>query len=147
MRTHVSFQSTFSQERGPSDEPEGRELAVYIASALRDAGYTVEQPANHEHWAWQWACGNAKTTHMITLALVGDGVLEWLLLVEPRVNTARRLLAKVGFNAGQAETPELAALCKAIHDLLRGDGRFQSIRWYSAEEWDSDPEAHWARTP
>ncbi len=72
MRTHVSFQSDFSQDAGPS-EPAGRELAQFIASHLRAAGYTVGNPANLENYAYSFDCGNAKATLTLTVALVGDG--------------------------------------------------------------------------
>lgn len=147
MRTHVSFQSDFPQDGGTS-EPAGRELAEYVAVGLRAAGYTVGNPANLENYAYSFDCGNVRATQTITVALVGDGVLEWLLLVEPRINTAKRLLAKVGIKPGQPEaSPEVGELCNAINQFLRSDPRFRSLRWYTTDEWDGDPEQHWARTP
>ena len=147
MSTHVSFQSDFSQDAGPS-EPAGRELAEFMASRLRAAGYTVGNPANLENYAYSFDCAIANATHTITVALVGDGVLEWLLLAEPKIGAAKRLLAKVGIKPGQpSASPELGTLATSIHELLRGDPHFRSIRWYTTEEWDSDPEQHWTRSP
>ncbi|CAA9380127.1 MAG: hypothetical protein AVDCRST_MAG93-9115 [uncultured Chloroflexia bacterium] len=147
MRTHVSFQSDFSQDAGPS-EPAGRELAQWIASGLRAAGYTVGTPANLENYAYSFDCGKANVAHTITVALVGDGVLEWLVLAEPKISTARRLLAKVGIKPGQpSASPELGTLVTSIHELLRADPHIRSIRWYTTEEWDNDPEQHWTRSP
>ena len=147
MRTHVSFQSDFSQDAGPS-EPAGRELAEHLAAGLRTAGYTVSAPQDLESYAYRFDCANAKATHTITVALVGDGVLEWLALAEPRTSTTKKLLAKVGISSSPpAPSPDLGALCAALHQFMRRDAHFRSLRWYSPEEWDTNPEGQWAATP
>ncbi len=147
MRTHVTFQSDFS-ERAGANEPAGRDLAVHLAQDLQAAGYTVGTPENLENYAFIFPCTNARASHTVTVALVGDGVLQWLALVEPRIGVARRLLSKVGIEGSPpAPTPELAAVCTALHTLLRRDTKFSTIRWYTPDEWDTNPEGQWSTSP
>ncbi len=147
MRTHVSFQADFTKEMSPS-EPAGRDLAQYLASHLTAAGFVADAPQAHEGYAYTFTCRRAKQSFVVFVALVDDGPLEWLVFAEPEVGVVAGLLRKVGLGPKRnAEPPLLGELCAAIHQCLREDERFRTIRWYTAEGWDTNPDADWARAP
>ncbi len=147
MRTHVTFQADFPRDAGPA-EPAGRDLAQYIAAQLDAAGFQPGRVEVHEGYAYTFACRRAKQTCAVFVALVDDGVQEWLLYAEPHVASLARWLRKIGVNRPRpTDSPLLEPLCTAIHQCLRADTRFRSVRWYTTEGWDTNPDADWARTP
>jgi|GEM_PF-3033679 len=147
MRTHVTFQADFSKEAGPS-EPAGRDLAQYVASQLGTVGFEAGAPEAHEGYAYTFTCRRAKQTLVVFVGLVDDGVQEWLVYVEPHVGTTTAWLRKVGIGSPRkTDAPLLEELCASIHQCLRDNQRFRSVRWYTTEGWDTDPDADWARTP
>jgi hypothetical protein len=147
MRTHVTFQANFPKDVGPA-EPAGRELAQFLASALSAAGFDAGIPENHENYAYTFVCRRAKHAFVVFTGLVDDGVQEWLVTVEPYTGTVTRWLGKlVVRHSTTAESPQMNELVMAIHQCLRADPRFQSVRWYTAAGWDTDPDSGWTRTP
>lgn len=147
MRTHVTFQAGVPKDAGPS-EPAGRELAQDLASNLAAAGFAPGPPQPHEGYAYTFACQRDKQTFTVFVGLVDDGVLEWLVYAEPFTGGVTRLLQKVGVSkAKPQESPQLHTLCTAIHQYLRENQRIQSVRWYTTEGWDTNPDADWTRSP
>jgi hypothetical protein len=147
MRTHVTFQADFSKAAAPA-EPAGRDLAQYLATALDTAGFAASPPVAHEGYAYTFACQRTKHSFVVFVALVDDGVQEWLVYVEPKTSQRRSWLQKVGIgSSGNTNSPMLGELCTAIHQLLRHSDRFRSVRWYTAEGWDTNPDADWTRAP
>lgn len=147
MRTHVTFQADFSKDVGPS-EPAGRDLAQSLASYLAAAGFAPGQPRPHEGYAYTFACQREKQAFTVFVGLVDDGELEWLVFVEPYSGGVARLLQKVGVShAKNADSPQLHSLCTAIQQYLRENQRFRSVRWYTTEGWDTNPDADWTRSP
>lgn len=147
MRTHVTFQADFSKDAGPS-EPAGRELAQSLASYLAGAGYASGPPQPHEGYAFTFDCQREKHVFTVFVGLVDDGELEWLVFVVPYIGSVARLLQKVrGSRAKNPDSPQLHALCTTIHQYLRENQRFRSVRWYTTEGWDTNPDADWTRSP
>ena len=146
MRTHVTFQTDFSKEAAPA-EPAGRDLAEYLAAHLSTAGFAVGEPAVHEGYAYTFACRQAKHTCTVFVGLVDDGVQEWLVYAEPSIGQVTQWLRKVKLLPARSSSPLLNALCAAIHECLRANPRFRSVRWYTTEGWDTNPDGDWARAP
>lgn len=147
MRTHVTFQADFPKDTGPG-EPAGRELAQHLATLLGGAGLVTEQPQIFEDYAYIFTCRQAKHTFTVFVGLVDDGVQEWLVYVEPRVDAVGRLLQKVGVGAGRKQdSPALGNVCTILHQCLRADPHVRSVQWYTAEAWDNDLSPAWSRTP
>lgn len=147
MRTHVTFEADFSKDAGPA-EPAGRDLAGHLGGCLDAAGFAAGAPAVHEGYAYSFECRRERQTLAVFVALVDDGVLEWLVYAEPKVGEVQRWLRKAGIGRSRKpDSPLLADLCAAIHGCLRADPRFRSVRWYTTEGWDTNPDADWARAP
>ncbi len=147
MRTHVTFQADFAKDAGAA-EPAGRDLARYLASRLDAAEFAAAEPEIHEGYAYTFACRRGKRMFVVFVALVDDGVQEWLVYVEPKASAVTRWMQNIGVGRSRnTDTPELQDLCAAIHQCLRDDQRFQSVRWYTTEGWDTDPDTGWTRTP
>jgi hypothetical protein len=147
MRTHVTFQASFPKDSG-SSEPAGRELAQSLASYLGAAGFSPGPPLPHEGYAYTFTCHRERQALAVVVALVDDGVLEWLVYAEPQSGAVTRLLQKARILSSKpSESPQLQELCAAIHTYLRGDEQFQSVRWYTTEGWDTNPDTGWTRSP
>ena len=147
MRTHVTFQADFAKDAGPG-QPAGRDLAQYLASQLGAAGFVASTPEVHEGYAYTFDCRRAQHTFMVFVALVDDGVQEWLVYAEPKVSVVGRWLRKVGIGpARNTDPPLLHDLCMAIHQCLHDSPRFRSIRWYTTAGWDTHPDTDWTRAP
>jgi hypothetical protein len=147
MRTHVTFQADFPKDAGP-DEPAGHDLAKYLASRLGVAGFVAGTPEVHEGYAYTFNCRQDKQACIVFVGLVDDGVQEWLVYAEPEVGAVKGWLRKVGLgSAKNIDSSLLGGLCKAIHQCLREDPRFESVRWYTTEGWDTNPDTGWTRTP
>jgi len=147
MRTHVTFQADFSKEAGPT-EPAGRDLAEYLASYLSKAGFAASAAEAHEGYAYTFTCQSAKQAFEVFVGLVDDGIQEWLVFAEPHAGIVARWLRKARIGSTRnTQSPRLQELCAAIHQCLRDNQRFRSVRWYTTEGWDTDPDADWSRTP
>ena len=147
MRTHVTFQADFPKDTGPA-EPAGRELAQYLAARLGAAGFVAGVPEVHEGYAFTFECRREKHSFVVFVGLVDDGVQEWLVFAEPHVGLVARSLRKLGLGSSTTtETPQLHALCTALHQCFSDDQRFHSVRWYTTEGWDTDPDTNWTRAP
>ncbi len=113
MRTHVTFQADFSKDAGRS-APAGRDLAHALASHLQTGGLTVGPPATFEGYAYAVSCRRAQHTIVVFVALVDDGVQEWLVYAEPHVGAVRRWLRKVGLSRARSNaSPLLGEVCTA----------------------------------
>jgi len=147
MRTHVTFQADFSKDASPT-QPAGRDLAQYLASQVEAAGFPTSTPKAHEGYAYTFACRRAQHTFVVFVGLVDDGVQEWLVFAEPKMGGITRWLRKVGIGRSRnPESPALHELCTTIHQSLHVDPRFRAVRWYTAEGWDTSPDAGWTRVP
>jgi hypothetical protein len=146
MRTHVTFQADFPKHSEPG-APAGRELAAFLLARLNAAGYVAGDPRVHEDYAYMFVCRRDKHAFVIFVALVDDGPQEWLVYAEPEVGVARRWLEKMRLSAANPEPPELGELCGTIHRCLRADQHFRTIRWYTTEGWDTNPDTGWAGSP
>lgn len=148
MRTHVTFQANFSKDGAGPTAPAGRDLARFLATHLDAAGFAPGVPEAHEGYAYTFTCRRDKQTFAVFVALVDDGVQEWLVYAEPHVGVVGRWLQKVGIGrASNADPPLLRDLCAAIHQCLQANHGFRSVRWYTAAGWDTDPETGWTRAP
>lgn len=147
MRTHVTFQADFSKDGSPT-EPAGRDLAQYLASQVGTAGFAADAPKAHEGYAYTFACWRAKDTFVVFVGLVDDGVQEWLVFAEPKIGVVTRWLRKVGVGRSHSpESPQLHELCTTIHQCLHDSHRFRTVRWYTTESWDTNPDTGWTREP
>ncbi len=147
MRTHVTFEADFARDGSPA-EPAGRDLARHLAACLQAAGFAAGPPAVHEGYAYTFECRRDRQTLAVFVALVDDGILQGLAYAEPKVGEVTRWLRKAGIGRSRAAaSPLLPDLCAAIHQCLRADPRFRSIRWYTTEGWDTNPDADWSRAP
>ena len=147
MHTHVTFQADFSKDASPT-EPAGRDLAQYLASQLAAAGFAAGVPKVHEGYAYTFDCWRAKQTFVVFVGLVDDGVQEWLVFVEPKIGGVTRWLRKVGVRRSwNPESPLLHDLCTTIHQCLHNSQGVRSVRWYTTERWDTDPDTGWTRAP
>jgi hypothetical protein len=140
LRSFVSFEADFSTD----GQPPGKELADFIASALREKSLGCTGPAEREGWAWEvfWRAGNIQVESIIGFA--DDAPRQWLITTYSHVSFLRKI-----FIAGieQEREKTLRQFCEAIDNALQDDGRFATIRWYTQQEFDGDYGDTWGEAP
>ena len=109
--------------------PNGRSITGVIASALRDAGFCVSDPKQHEYYGWCFEVAFPNAAGWCLLQYPGP----WLLLVEESLPVLRRL-----FRPGS--TRNLATTVAAIHRVLTQDKRFSSVQWFTKHAYDAGTE-------
>jgi hypothetical protein len=139
MRTFVSFEADFPT----GGTPAGRELAEFIAQALRSSGQAVGGPTNREDWAWDIHSESCKPPINSIVGYSDDGPRQWQIHTYIRRPFFHRLFR--GKNASHDE--QLFAYCSTIHKVIMTDDRFRSIRWYEQTVFDKDHGDTWGDAP
>lgn len=135
-------------EAGPagkvdSPRPYGLEFASTLIERLRHQGFDFRTLSNHEDYAWSIYGAFGEKEFDLLLGHTGDAGGEWLLTCEPSAG-----LRVWPFGRKQSEDdPSWLELCRLIDASLRVDAKVRSIRWYTKEGFDADPDEHWAETP
>jgi hypothetical protein len=139
VRTLVSFEADFPT----SGEPPGRELAAFVAEALRAAGLTSEAPSEREGWAWDIISRADGVTIESIVGFSDDPPRQWQVHTHAHLPFWKRLSREA--NARREET--LGQWTAAIHQAVTADPRFRSIRWYEQRQFDQDHGETYFATP
>ena len=107
---------------------------------LREHGVETTDPENHEDYAYALYCNVEEEPFWILVGAVEDGERVWLLFARPNAGPLARLWRKP--DASKQQT-----LSTTLHRILQADGRFTSVRWYTAEDWNNDPDTKWSPSP
>jgi hypothetical protein len=131
-RTFVTFRADFPDEsqwteNGSPLVPDGRSIAGTIASALRGAGFRVSEPKQRLFYGWTFEILFPKRTEWCLL----QGGDPWLLMVEERAS------GWVGLFGARTISSDQDRALVAIDKVLKGDGRFSSVQWFTKEEYES----------
>ena len=138
VRSFVSFEADFPTE----GTPPGRELASFLATALRGADLPFEDPRNREGWAWNLRANVGKVRIESIVGLTDDGPVQWQVHSSSPTGAFGWLP-----NQRKARDESLSVVSAALHKVLVSDPRFRSIRWYDPEVFASDHGATWTETP
>lgn len=142
IRSFVTFEAEYAiDEDGP--RPYGLELASALAERLRHRGFDLRSLSNHEDYAWSIYGAFREKEFDLLLGYSDDGVREWLLTCEPSGGLR-------GWPFGRKpsdEDPSWLGLCRLIDASLRADVKVRSVRWYTKEGFDADPDTLWSETP
>ena len=125
MKFNVTFRSTFPVNFDTQNI--GKELAEFLAQKLRESGLEITRVDNHDDFAWGIETGQRGNGPFILLGYLEDGDMEWLASIETSVGFFGRLL-------GKSDLKEREELAKGLDKVLRGDQRFQKIRWHEGEQ-------------
>ena len=132
MRTLVSFEATgFADESRWSENgsplvPDGRSIAGTIVSGLRGTGLEASDPEQHEFYGWAFEVVSVNETEWCLLQCPGP----WLLLVRQRRSMLRRLCLSKG-------TENLETVLKAIDRVIKQEGRFSGIQWFTEAAYEA----------
>ena len=139
VRTFVSFEADFPT----AEHPPGRELADFVAAALKAAGMTIDGPVEREGWAWDVLSSGAGLTIESIVGYSDDPPREW------QVHTYAHLpLRKRWSRSAKAQRDALLRRwCEAIDSAIKDDPRFRSVRWYEQETFDKDYGETWHPAP
>jgi hypothetical protein len=139
LRTLVSFEADF-----PTDgQPSGRELAEFVADAIRKQGITVSGPNNREDWAWNIRYHTEGLSVETIVGFSDDGPRQWQVHNYAPVPFFQRLMRR----DDPARQALLRSYCESIDKAIKRDPRFKNIRWYDAETFDTDHGATWSEAP
>ena len=140
LRSFVSFEADFPT----NGQPPGKELADFIASALRDKSVGCTGPEEREGWAWQvfWQAGSIQLESIIGFA--DDAPRQWLITTYAHVPFLRKIFV-VGIQREREKN--LRQFCEVIDGVLKDDGRFATIRWYTQHDFDGDYGDTWGEAP
>ena len=125
--------------------PPGRELALFVSDVLTEARLPHQGPLDREGWAWTLQAQQDFTHVEIIVGFTDDDPRQWLITMEGHVSLARGLA--IGGNADEARDAALRPFCLALDRALKYDPRFNEIRWYSVEEFDTNHGDTWADSP
>jgi hypothetical protein len=129
VRTHASFTGRFSKDRDEDDGPPGGELAQALATGLEERGLTVL--LDETDYSFALDISSPAGTFFGMVGLVDDGDREWLVFVEP--SHARKLF-------GKRPPADVESVLGSVHEVLSADDRVSALRWYTEEEWNTNPE-------
>jgi hypothetical protein len=135
LRTTVEFDAEFSGEPLEPDggmvAPEGGGLLMRVlAAGLRTKGFSVGAVEGHKFYGWAFTASKTGTSVWCMLQM-GE---RWLLITEREVGLLKRVFGK----RDRADDPVQTELCRAIHEVLVADERFDAPRWFAAGEWDAN---------
>ena len=122
------------------NDPPGRELATFIADALRRQGFDVIGPDDREGWAWDMTCRLPNVRIDCIIGAVDDRPRQWLVTTAPRVSLVDRLRGRKHLNVQ-------TGFYESLDQILKTDGRFHAIRWYFQADFDRDYGESWAEGP
>ena len=132
MRTHASFLGRFPKDNS-GDDPPGGPLADLIANHLAHSGCKVSdrEPTEYSH---TFSVRLDSRSFEVAIGLVDDGHREWLIFVESSMVPLARWF-------GWSDRDQYLVVLRAVHECLSTDSRISDLRWYTADEWNSHPEA------
>ncbi len=138
IRTNVSFRADFDQSDG-NGLPPGSDLANYLADEFAERGLMLEaRSTTDDSHVFNVISGSRKFG--LLLGLIEDDEREWLILSFSKLSRMRRMF-------GARDDDEYAAMLAAVDEVLQADDRFNSIRWYTMDEWQNDPIDSWGSLP
>jgi hypothetical protein len=139
LRTFVSFEADF-----PTDgHPAGRELADFLADAIRKQGFAVLAPRNREDWAWDITYRTKNVSVETIVGFSDDGPRQWQIHNYAPLPFFQRLIRR----DDHYRQTLLRSYCEAIDNAIKRDGRFRTIRWYDAGAFDKDHGKTWGEAP
>jgi hypothetical protein len=137
MKTNVGFVADFPTDR-IDDDPEGKELANFIATTLANAGFEVDGPHAEKEWAWDLRSEADQLTVTSVVGLVDDmeskPPRQWLITNECHIGFVNRIWG--GRSLEERRQRTIRRVCEALHQAMRSDPRFSHILWYDRETMD-----------
>lgn len=131
-RTHASFRGDFPKDRQETAPP-GEPLADLIASGFVEGGCVVSGRGSTDY-SHTLEVRSGANRYLGMIGLVEDGDREWLFFLEHRPSLLGQLL-------GRRDEANHLQLLKLAHGCLSGDTRISALRWYTEQEWNTNPNA------
>ena len=130
IRTHASFRGHFPKDRLGNDPP-GGPLAELVARGLAERGYVVSDRDSTDY-SHTFTVRSGERRYFAMIGVADDGDREWLLFLQESPSLLARLF-------GRRDEGDHLRLLRAVHDCLIGDPRIAELRWYTEQEWNSNP--------
>lgn len=137
LHTFVGFVADFPAE--PTEEqPAGKELAEYVHSRLREAGFDATEPEEREAWAWDM-CTREGGIFIETIVGLVDNMestppRQWLITNDAPIPFTRRIFGNKAYLDEREAV--LRCFCETIHTAMNSDSRFSHILWYNEQTFD-----------
>ena len=135
LRTHVSFEST---PGAVIDSADAAALAPQLITALKQHGVAAT-PVRALDYAQEFELRYGGRTFYSMLGPANDEDRQWLWFADSTLGAWARL---VGRRDESEHTVVLQAMNAVLHEL-----RMQSVRWYTAADWNEAPADHWHPEP
>ena len=128
VRSFASFDAAIpsAQQVTASATVAGRQLLEFLTGQLRARGFTITPVARHDSYGWYAEVSVDRGVIWIMLQMSDN----WLLITRPIAPILRRVLRSISQTEHQR-------VCEAIHNVLAADARFESIRWYTPEDFQN----------
>jgi hypothetical protein len=135
MKTHVEFRSTaFPPYEGEEDEINpgryGKRVAELLIGGLNRRGFKAFQP-HPQDWGWRVEIENDGFPLWIGVGNYEEYPDGFLCFIEPHKPTIRKVLFFGKINTSR----RVAALQKAIDEVLSAEPTINSIRWWTYDEF------------
>jgi hypothetical protein len=140
-RTYVSFESDLPDDGEWDDgenpvSPPGLAIANLLRGSLKSESIEVGEPENHEGFGWEFDCSVGRSVVWVLIQaanpwLIIVGLVPWVL------NPLR----------GWSGAESLQQVCRTIDKSLKGSSRFREVRWFTREEYESQPRPRGAAAP
>jgi hypothetical protein len=135
LRTHVSFESSPGEN---VDVAAAAELALQLLTALKKHGVAATAVRALDY-AQEFELRQGGRTFYSMLGPANDEGRQWLWFADSTLGALARLV-------GRRDESEHVALLQAMDAVLRELG-MNSIRWYTAADWNEAPAERWHRDP
>jgi hypothetical protein len=135
LRTYVTFEAEgFPDEARWSDNgspliPDGQSVAGAIVRALREAGLPATDPIQHQFYGWAFDVSLPGGNQWCLLQYPGP----WLLLVRQKCSVLGTVFSRKRYK-------DMATVVHAIDRVLKRDGRFLSVLWFTETGYESGTE-------
>jgi hypothetical protein len=130
VRSHASFRAEFPKDR-VGTAPPGEPIADLVIDYLTRSGFIVSNRTSTDYS--HTFCIHAENRRFDAgIGLVDDGDREWLLYADSSISWFWRLI-------GKSDSSSHQKVLLAVHEALSTDQRISKLRWYTVDEWNTDP--------
>jgi hypothetical protein len=141
VRTFVTFEADFPDDSVWDAKenlmvPGGRVLATWLRERLQDRGLECSGVAQQRFYGWRFDA----TVRDEPVECILQGGHPWLLISEPKTSLLGRLV-------GHVDRSALEVVASSIHDILKRDLRFSSVRWFTRKDYEAGKDRLGADTP
>ncbi len=128
VRTHVTFRTNRfnrTEVRPHFINPNcfGDDCAAWLVGGLRERGWGDISEPWQEDWGWQTSTARDGHKYLVSVGLIEEDDLEWLVHVQEHTGLLTRLRGNAGPSA-------LRDLVLAIHDVLTAGPDVGQVRWH-----------------